>query len=323
MIFRKNTGIFQTQMKYRYNNMKKIAAALLLLTAILFSMPSCASMSRYYGDFTETFGKIVEKNAENEAEAERGTEEPLTGTGSGSATEDITKLEINWFFGKVEIGYADCDFIRFSEEYDGNLVKYPMTYEQKNGVLKLSCGTGDGVLNRSGNIPSLSKTLKVDIPSGTVLEELDVGKASVEINGVSAECVKILSVSGNVSVSGVSSDKVDIYSGFGEVVLGDADIKELKAESVNSEITVSAANTPGNVTLKSVSGKIGLLLPEEAGFEVRAKTVSGTFSSDFELVTVGNLHTRLGGENSYVIETVSGDIEVNKNTVAEQAEQAE
>ena len=61
---------------------------------------------------------------------------------------------------------------------------------------------------------------------------------------------------------------------------------------------------------RSVSGSIGMVLPESKGFAVQFNTVSGEFFSDFALKKDGNRYIFGDGNADIKIDTTSGGVNI-------------
>ena len=180
-----------------------------------------------------------------------------------------------------------------------------------------------------------SADLEIHVPRGS----------SVEVEAVSAEVlvrdvdgrVDLESVSGAVTVQGGGEIEVETVSG--EIVLSGAMVG-VDAESVSGRISVDARELEGAV-LESVSGKIEINAGLGARADLDIETVSGrvilnlpsgtaadfdleSFSGDIENGLTGEearrtdryapgkaLKFSTGGDANVIVETHSGDIELN------------
>jgi hypothetical protein len=114
-------------------------------------------------------------------------------------------------------------------------------------------------------------------------------------------------------------------------VSGGVDVEtseEAEASTVSGDVRVAMGRLPrsGSLRFNTVSGSVRLVLPSDAGAELRVNTVSGDVDSDFELrmnsrenrgrsfVRVGhNIRATIGrGGPEIEIHTVSGDVELER-----------
>ena len=92
----------------------------------------------------------------------------------------------------------------------------------------------------------------------------------------------------------------------------------LKADSVSGDINVRYRIFENNVDIKTISGKVKIDLPQNAEFYLKTNTVSGEVVAKFPITIISfnkmnQLEGTVGmGDNSIIIDTVSGDIYINK-----------
>lgn len=125
------------------------------------------------------------------------------------------------------------------------------------------------------------------------------------------------SVSGSVEARGLRSD-VDARTVSGGVTVSTTETAQ--ARTVSGSVTAILGSTAGTEPLafKTVSGNVTVELPAGAAANVRMRTVSGGFESDFPLTTQGRMSRRQiegtigGGGRSIVLETVSGSVRLRR-----------
>lgn len=138
----------------------------------------------------------------------------------------------------------------------------------------------------------------ITVPAGASLDKIGLVSGDLDIKGVQGE-VRASSVSGDVNAEGLG---------------GRAEIS-----SVSGDVRVSFQRAVARAELHSVSGDVIAVLPNNAGAEIRANTVSGDISNEFGLTVdhgqyVGShLTGHIGsGENSLEMHTVSGNIKLRR-----------
>lgn len=133
------------------------------------------------------------------------------------------------------------------------------------------------------------------------------------------------SVTGDVRAQGLRSPVT------ASTVSGSVDVQtseEAEAGTVSGDVRVAMGRLPrtGSLRFNTVSGSVRLVLPADAGAQLRVNTVSGDVDSDFELrlngresgsrsfVRVGhNIRATIGrGGPDIEIRTVSGDVELRR-----------
>lgn len=133
------------------------------------------------------------------------------------------------------------------------------------------------------------------------------------------------SVTGDVRAQGLrGAVRASTVSGGVDVQTSE----EAEASTVSGDVRVAMGRLPrsGSLRFNTVSGSVRLVLPSDAGAELRVNTVSGDVDSDFELrlnsrdnrgrsfVRVGhNIRATIGrGGPEIEIRTVSGDVELER-----------
>ena len=265
----------------------------------------------------------------------------------------VNSLRIEWVNGPVEIRLWDGETIRVAE-YAGRPLEEGerMELQEENGCLHIRWNREKTF---RGKI-FLQKHLVVDLPKNASLGDIRIDNVSggtylsglqgdgIRVTAVSGpimcwnlrgEILRIETVSGGISLYGVSSRELRVSGTSGRVYLEGFAAEQLRVETVSGAVTaqgngedlnlstISGALTlqveqyPKRVKLKSVSGKVTMLLPQQdLGFYVEYSSISGGFSTQFPLT--GELGKRKGkviygqGGAKFRIDTVSGRIELRK-----------
>lgn len=136
-------------------------------------------------------------------------DEEETDTGTEYFVENITKLDIQFGAGKLEICYGDVENIVVEH---GNVIRYEAEVEKE--TLFIQGGLG---INHSNH----NASLKITIPQGMKLDEVDL-----EIGASSATIADLL------------TDTLNIAVGAGEAEITRLDVKKLKAEVGMGELSI-------------------------------------------------------------------------------------
>jgi hypothetical protein len=182
------------------------------------------------------------------------------------------------------------------------------------------------------NLTSVSGSVEV---KSVVTRDMDIGATSGSVNVEdSTGNGSIHTVSGSIEVSNVIGDvKYKTTSGSinadeldgeasastvsGSINISGNYLKASDFHSTSGSMNISAAkiDNSGTYKLSSVSGEINITLPQDAGFDIDARSTSGTIRNEFEITddkgsgkkiligTVGeggasfNMHTVSGGIN--------------------------
>ncbi len=253
--------------------------------------------------------------------------------GNAEIPLNITRLDIEWNEGKVNLIPFEGSKVKIEEQYDGELDRqYNLRYKVENATLTIKpCASGE--LPYSLN-DMFEKELNIYIPYALSEKLTDIkintSSAYVFINeGIHTETVNITSTSGQITIKDISCDTMQLESVSGHINLSDIsarllnttntsgqtkltakNVDKLTIESVSGAIIAQAHIAPKSADLESVSGEISLKIPENDGFTLDFDTVSGCISSDFSL---GSNDVYKNGEKQYKIETVSSNVRIAKS----------
>lgn len=146
---------------------------------------------------------------------------------------------------------------------------------------------------------------------------IDVVSAEVDISNLDIDNFQCKTVSGDLKIKSLDSDNLTL-----KTVSGDVNIMNftgnLKADLVSGDIDVGYKFFDNNVDIKTISGKVTIALPQNAEFYLKTNTVSGEVVAKFPITMISfnkmnQLEGTVGtGDNSIIIDTVSGDIYINK-----------
>lgn len=260
----------------------------------------------------------------------------------------IRRIKVDWPNGKVEILPHDAGTIGFEQTASVDIPdKYRLRYElSQDGTLRIRMGKPQ----RFWGVFIMSSTLALRLPEawgaylsvdsasagisieGLALEELHLGTASgrVDAKGVSAPVFHVETTSGAIRLSQITSDDLNLEGTSGairgegvtarqatlETVSGAIRVagafEALDCETVSGELKVESATAPSQADLDSVSGRVALRIPENAGFTARIETVSGRTSVDFPVTVRGGSSIYGDGGAAYSLETVSGGIAIER-----------
>lgn len=268
-----------------------------LLTSLLVVGISSSPSSFFTGDWSLGAMGVTYKNS------------ALYNVGGGTVTDEFQSIKVNWTNGKINI-----------EAYDGEdtVISETEVAEKEN---KLRWRVEDGVLKiqqmaagmRFGLKQTPKKTLTVKIPSSAAekLKFVNTDSVSAEVNiiGVAASGkIEIDTVSGSAELKNIKTARLDIDTVSGEVN-AEGEISELESDSVSGNITVSSAIPLEKLDCDSTSGNIGLTIPKNSGFTLKADTVSGDISCGLPTVSESK-NRRVCGDGSadFETDTVSGDL---------------
>ncbi len=249
---------------------------------------------------------------------------------AGNAKYDsvINSIEIDWAVGKIIVTVYDGDEISVEESYSGSDqddrmrtrisgdtlmikfaksgVKYINDPPKKTLTVRIPESMADRGIDLNISAAAADTDVSGSESGRLVLGEVEIEAASGKVNVTRAEAreVNIETVSGNIEISECELGGVDLEAVSGKLVLdGEVSRLDMNVISGSAKITTYKA-LPERIDVESVSGSVTLSLPDiESGFEIDAKTVSGSINS--------NRGKRYGdGKARFDLESVSGSITV-------------
>ncbi len=179
----------------------------------------------------------------------------------------------------------------------------------------------------SGNVicEDISGDLKAKTMSGDVIvtgakngANCSTMSGNVEVDNVIGD-VKLHSVSGNVLANEIKGS-VDADTISGNVVLTNiTDADEIEASALSGKVKYEGdLASDGYYHLKSHSGRVELIVPSSAAFDLEARTFSGSINSDFDITVRGKIGKRSlsgsvnGGGAEVELKAFSGNIYLKK-----------
>lgn len=237
------------------------------------------------------------------------------------SAEDITGLELRLRSGDAVIHAWDEDAIQVIERsgraLDEN--KHASFFRREDGVLCVEQG-GTAVGLASFCFGLFQSDFEIFLPR-RVWDSLAVHSTNGDVSvtdPIQAGSVLVASTNGDVDLgTGMGCDSLNITT-----VNGDVEARELTCRAVifkgtTGDMDVSLAAMPETMEVCTVSGDVTVALPENDGFAVGYKQVSGDLDSEFEMTTSlsrkEGLATYKGAQSPlYKMSTVSGDIQIDR-----------
>jgi DUF4097 and DUF4098 domain-containing protein YvlB len=130
--------------------------------------------------------------------------------------------------------------------------------------------------------------------------------------------LSFVSVSGDVVGSNIKGRLLEGKTVSGDITLKNIEASQLRLKTVSGEVTAGGKfAADGSVKIKTLSGGIDLILPSDAGFEVSARSRSGSVSSTFDMKVQESSDSRLeakagSGGTQIDIGSFSGNIRIRK-----------
>ncbi|MBP1737177.1 MAG: hypothetical protein H6Q60_1058 [Oscillospiraceae bacterium] len=254
------------------------------------------------------------------------------------SSDGIRGIDIHTTSGDVTVGFSEDDNIYIVE-----WTKTPLEEDHQaevtvrpDGVLCVSQGRsaassiffGWGMLNSDLEIFLPRKNwsfVRVNTSSGDIdfgpgisLDSLSVRTGSGDLSCQAAACGALTThtISGDVNCSGVTGT-VSAESTSGDILLAGTPT-QVSAKMISGDLNLRCGSMPQSLDAATVSGDLRVAIPENDGFSIRYRKVSGSLQSDFNLMTTLNSHEgeavyRSGSlRPAYTFSTTSGDIRITR-----------
>jgi len=188
---------------------------------------------------------------------------------------------------------SDPDEVKIEVEQTEDGVRICARYPRPDGSL-------NDCLSQNTRNNDVEVDFRLDVPAGVHLVAETVN-GEVEIDGVSGD-VRASTVNGSVEVTTTG---------------------EAEAQTVNGGIhaRIGSKQWTGALSFETVNGSVVVTLPDGVNADVKASTVNGEISSDFEMAVSGRISSRRlrgvigkGGGGQITLSTVNGGIELRSGT---------
>lgn len=245
--------------------------------------------------------------------------------GSGSVpVDDIDSLEIHWIAGSVDLVPSSDKNITFTES-TGLDLEDQLRYLVQGNTLIIQFAESDNYFDDK-------KSLEITVPKALAgeLRNLNFDCVSADINlcDMNAQDILLDTVSGTATAERITCKKLGLDTVSGELratdtsadnlkldaVSGSADVsgtfREIDSDTVSGDIRIASKECPKSIETDAVSGDLTLILPEDSDFTADLDSVSGEIECDFASKTKGSKTICGNGDNSFDLESVSGDVHI-------------
>ena len=292
--------------------------------------------------------KAAAKKAESSAKSFRGARYDYTFSADG-----ISALLIEMRSGDLTLGISEDENIHVVERSQAELNEQQRASFNRSGdCLRISQGRnyvgffffGFGIISSNLEVYLPECTWRSIIASGVMdvnVDGLDCQSLSLKsssgdmnLNRLRVQSLIIESISGDIDLAG-DVEALDIRNKSGDINLHGVNIGSFSADLISGDIVldgslrraalkgksgdtrISTATPLEALNIETISGDVRLSLPENDGFSIKYKRVSGDLRSDFNLMTSLNSRDGLavykeGCEPPYIISTASGDIHITR-----------
>lgn len=245
--------------------------------------------------------------------------------GSGSVKGELSRIELHWTSGSVNIRPYDGDEIVL-QETGADSEKEQLRYRLQDGVLTVQyCKSGF-----HWNITT-HKCLELMLPQAQAAAllsvEVDTSSADVAVQGVTAQSFDLDTASGELRAvdCAFSSFEADTASGdctlenctvgsfemdaaSGRAILSGS-VETVEFDSASGDLRITTATAPRKIEVSTASGRTELTLPKDAEFTAELDAASGDLRVEGFLGSSGkDLFVCGSGANRYSFDSASGDV---------------
>ena len=250
----------------------------------------------------------------------------------------VKTLTVDWPSGMVELYPTQEKTIAVylrSGDSGAAVKKDTVSFEVKDEELIIKDNTSQLKMANMLNLQTENTVCSIAVPE----EQFSLGKCEISVNtadadihfaGLSANTVRLQSVSGDILFSEAYVKTAELVSASGAIEVNGCILSVLECSTISGRITSTAA--AGDVALDSVSGEISytaekmferadvntisgeiqFILTENEGFRISLSRASGELSSDFPLTFANNFYLYGEGRIPINISTASGNISIER-----------
>lgn len=246
--------------------------------------------------------------------------------------DSVLSISVDWINGDIEIVKADVEKVNVYEESNKELSEGE----------KLRHHLSDGILDIKYAEPrhklidfTLEKKLFIQVPASKVdkflkltinavsadikIKNIDANEFDIDtvsgkqtLDTLTVPICTIKSVSGSIDIITSKIANLDIESVSGTITVANSEITDLKVDATSGDIDITSTIMPNAIEMDTVSSSIQLTLPENDGFTLDYKSISGTFSCAFATTQNSGKYVYANGLNEIKIDTVSGNLSILK-----------
>ena len=143
--------------------------------------------------------------------------------------------------------------------------------------------------------------------------ELSVSSGDVHLkqNG-SSDSITLDASSGRIMADIEKSASLGVSVSSGSSIINAIAIDDVRYDASSGDMSLSMAEAPKNSSFEASSGKMGIVLPEDADLSVDVNTSSGDFDYELPFEKTGESYKCGTGVNKMKISTSSGDVSIKK-----------
>ena len=226
---------------------------------------------------------------------------------------DIKRIEIEWVAGDIMIDAREGLNTISVFESMGNDVTETMFCTTSGDTLKIQFSEASMKFPSFGINYTFNKDLIITVPASWQCDELTIDSAAsnVTINALTINDMDFEGASGQLGFYGCNIFNLDIDTVSGDVEF-DGNLENLDFDAASASFYGTIRNCPTQLQMDSLSGKLNLSLPSDCGFTLNRDSLSGSFSSDFDIMIQGDARIHGDGSCKIALSGLSGDVNINK-----------
>lgn len=238
--------------------------------------------------------------------------------GEGSIpSESVTRIELDWIDGEVEIVSCQDTFISISESADcilpeSAIVRWKiaddgtLSIKYRKSAWFFALGSGNRQKKLTLRVPErfFDQLTAIDV---------DVDSTDVVVYDIVAPSFSFESSSGTLGVKDCVFASVSVDTKSGDVVTEGLTSNCVSIESMSGNVDMRAVLSPDQMQIDTESGDIKLRFPQDASFVLDWESKSGRISYDLPLTQADGKYILGGGNHLFEIRTESGDLSLITN----------
>ncbi len=187
--------------------------------------------------------------------------------------------------------------------------------ELKLSMLKSGMSSGSfmasGVNADAVDIDASSGSIDLNCEARNIELSVSSGDVHLKQNG-SSDSITLDASSGRIMADIEKSANLGVSVSSGSSIINAIAIDDVRYDASSGDMSLSMAEAPKNSSFEASSGKMGIVLPEDADLSVDVNTSSGDFDYELPFEKTGESYKCGTGVNKMKISTSSGDVSIKK-----------
>lgn len=208
--------------------------------------------------------------------------------------DSVDSMSVNWLAGSLVIKVVpDSEANGSIEATESSDARFPIRWRSNNGTLEIDYGDirnfmGCSLWSRS------EKDLVITIPESRAAAlsfiSLNAASGKYEISGLTCDVLDIDQASGTMQIKDLSANNLFCSFASGSFSYEGNIMNMLDFEQASGRASLALRDSnPAQTTISMASGDFDLALPTP-DFQIALEKLSGNFSSEYELLSNGNMY---------------------------------